>query len=42
MLENTNNIVMLQNNIKDTKHHYNIQIKVILLHTNITRDKTTL
>jgi len=39
MLVQTDNIVKIQNHIIRKKHRYHIQIKVILLHINITRHK---
>ena len=42
MLGKTDNIVIIQNNTIRKKHRYNIQIKVISLHTKITKHKTSL
>ena len=41
MLGQTDNILIIKNNIIRNKHRYNIQIKVISVHTKIIKHKTT-
>ena len=42
MLGHTHNITIVQNNIINVKHQYNVQHNVITLHNNKRRQKKTL